>query len=109
MKGVLSPAVQALRGAVEFNLGAQRMTNFLRKLMFWRKSTDGAASGPVPSAGANDSAPPTPEQQEQLDYEAERREEYFDERRREDEFQLGGSSREEEYLKEQRDEGDVAP
>jgi hypothetical protein len=109
MKRVLSPALHALRHAVEFNLGAQRMTNFLRKLTFWRKSADGGASGPVPSGGANDSAPPTPEQQAQLDYEAERREEYFQERLREDEFQQGGRSREEEYLQEQRDEGDVAP
>jgi hypothetical protein len=79
------------------------MTNFLRKLMFWRKSTDGEASGPVPNGGADDTAPPTPEQQEQLDYEAERREEYFQERRDEDEFQL--RSREEEYDQERRDLG----
>ena len=79
------------------------MTSFLRKLMFWRKSTDGEASGPVPSAGENDHALAA---QEELDYEAKRREEYFDERRRDDEFQRGGHSREEEYLRELRDEGE---
>jgi hypothetical protein len=82
------------------------MTNFLRKLMFWRKSPDGEASGPVPSYGANDNTSAT---QEELDHEAKRREKYFDERRRDDEFELGGRSREDEYLQEQRDEGDVAP
>jgi hypothetical protein len=73
------------------------MTNFLKNLMFWRKSSDGEASGSVPSGGANDSTWPT---QEQLDYEADRREEYIQERRAEDEFQRGGHSREEEYRRE---------
>ena len=82
------------------------MTNFLRKLMFWRKSPDGEASGPAPSGGADDNALPA---QEELDHEAKRREEYFQERRRDDELVLGGHSREEEYIREQRDEGDVAP
>lgn len=85
------------------------MTNFLRKLMFWRKSTDSETAGPVPSDGADERAPPTPEQQEQLDYEAERREEYFEERRDEDEFQRGTRSREEEYDRERRDMGDDLP
>jgi hypothetical protein len=85
------------------------MTNFLRKLMFWRKSTGGEGSGPVPSGEANDTAPPTPEQQEQLDYEAEQREEYCQERRDEDEFQLGTSSREEEYDRVRRDLGNDVP
>jgi hypothetical protein len=73
----------ALRPAVEFNLGAPRMTNFLRKLMFWRKSTDGEASGPVPSGTANEGTSPT---QEQLDYQAEREEEYLQERREQDDL-----------------------
>ena len=79
------------------------MTNFLRKLMFWRKSPEGQASGPVPSGGADDN---TSLSQEELDHEAKRREEYFQERRRDDEFQLGGRSREEEYRRELRGERD---
>jgi hypothetical protein len=82
------------------------MTDFLHKLMFWRKSPEGEGSGPVPSGGADDNTSPT---QEQLDHEAKRREEYFEERRRDDEFERGGHSREAEYLQEQRDQGDVAP
>ena len=74
--------------------------------MFWRRSPDGEGSGPVPGGGADHDTSPT---QEELDYEAKRRDEYFQERRRDDEFQLGGRSREEEFLREQRDEGDVAP
>jgi hypothetical protein len=77
------PAGHALRHAVEFILGAPRMTNFVRKLMFWRKSTDGEASGPVPSGRANDSTSPT---QEQLDYQAEREEQYLQERREQDDL-----------------------
>jgi hypothetical protein len=77
------------------------MTSFLRKLMFWRNSTDHEASGPVPSAGANDDPSAA---QEELDYEAKRREEYFQERRRDDEFQRGGHSREAEYFQ-QRNRG----
>src|SRR5262249_54062070 len=88
------------RGRV--NLGAPRMTNFLRKLMFWRKPTDGEASDPVPGGATNDDQSAA---QEELDHEAERREEYFEERRRDDEFQRGGRSREDEYLQE-RDEGE---
>ena len=57
------------------------MTNFLRKLMFWRKPIDDEASGPVPSDGANDNTSRT---QEELDYEANRREEYIKERRDQD-------------------------
>jgi hypothetical protein len=57
------------------------MTNFLRKLMFWRKSPDGEASSPVPTGGADDSPSPT---QEELDYEAEREEKYLEERREQD-------------------------
>ena len=78
------------------------MTNFLRNLMFWRKSTGGEASGPASDAGADADPPGT---QEELDHEAERREEYFQEGRRDDEFQRGGRSREDEYFQE-RDEGD---
>ena len=94
--------MHTLGRAVEFNLGALRMTNFLRKLMFWRKSTDGEASGPMPRGGANDRTSPT---QEHLDHEAERRQEYFEERREEDEFQRGGRSREDEYQRERDDIG----
>ena len=79
------------------------MTNFLRKLMFWRTSTkDDEASGSAPNGGANDD---TSAVQAELDHEAKRRQEYFEERRRDDEFERGGRSREDEYLKE-RDEGE---
>jgi hypothetical protein len=70
------------------------MANFLRKLMFWRTSTDGEAPGSAPAA------------QEELDHEAESRQEYFEERRRDDEFERGGRSRDEEYLDAQLDEGE---
>jgi hypothetical protein len=94
--------VCAVHARCRVNRGAPRMTNFLRNLMFWRKSTDGEASGSASGGGANPDPPGT---QEELDYEAERRDEYFQERRRDDEFQRGGRSREEEYFQE-RDEGD---
>jgi hypothetical protein len=57
------------------------MTNFLRKLMFWRKSPEGEASGPLPSSGPNDDRSPTPEE---LDYQAEREEELLEDRREQD-------------------------
>jgi hypothetical protein len=78
------------------------MTNFLGKLMFWRNSADGEASGPAPGGGANDDPSAA---QEEVDFEAERRDEYFQERERDDEFQRGGRSREDEYFQE-RDEGE---
>jgi hypothetical protein len=57
------------------------MTNFLHKLMFWRKSPDAGAPGPVPSGGANDNPPQT---QEELDYQEQSEEKYLEERQEQD-------------------------
>jgi hypothetical protein len=52
------------------------MTNFLRSLMFWRKSPEGEASGPT------DESSPRPAE---LEYQAEREEELLQARHEDDE------------------------
>jgi hypothetical protein len=49
--------------------------------MFWRKSPEGDASGPLPSSGPDDDTSPTPEE---LDFQAEREEELIEDRREQD-------------------------
>jgi hypothetical protein len=59
------------------NLGASTMTNFLGKLMFWRKSPDGEASRPAEDTSL------TPEE---LEYQAEREEQLIQEEREQDDI-----------------------
>ena len=58
------------------------MTNFLDKLMFWRKSPEGEASAPPPGSGPDkDTLPPSPEE---LAYREDREERLFEQRREQD-------------------------
>ena len=58
------------------------MSNFMQKLMFWRKTPDGQASGGSPS-GPNDGTSLAPEE---LEYQAESEEKLLEERRDEDDL-----------------------